>query len=1086
MSLLIVHRRSKDQSFIRRLVESLEKQIGAGVHTGEATIERLRDSDAVIVLCAGGTFAPRAIGQPGDGVRRAIGLALEIGKLLLVACLDGATLPEALPPDIRALANLARVNVQTDEDGVQSIVNAVERLAPFARRTPSLIDGLPTSVSLLRLLSLVEGRPIDSLDRLPIAENWQASRDAARAAWPRAPIGVLAGGKVRELVFAADQDGVHGMIAGTTGAGKSEFLMSLILALAVYYDPSVVNFVLVDYQGGATFEPFRALPHCIDVVTSRQGMTGMRTFLALRAELMRRARIISEARVKNIVQYRARNYHVTREPLPHLFVVIDEFAEMFREMPDAGKQLDSIARLGRALGVHLILATQRPSGVVSEQVRANMGFRICMRVQANDDSYALIRTPDAAALSARAPGRAYVMSSGDELQLMQAAYSSAAYPTPESAEAPLFEALLNEFALHYEGRKPQRKPWPDPLPLRFALDTEALPGEVEPNANLPLSMPLRTLQAGYRAWPGIDWANGPLVAHVGLYDNPLRAEQGTLRLDLTEGHALILGGPGDGKTMLLRTLMMSLAASHSPDQLHAYILDFGERGLRILRDLPQVGAYITVSEGERIRRLFHRLLRLSDERKLLLSDAQVDDIYAYNALNPDDIIPPVVVLIDNFVELKEIFADTENVMTAVAQLMRSGRALGIHFVLTVGTASDIPSKLYRLFSETNTLFLGNTIFTEYVPGFSRASRAWHKPREAMEYHETDITLIPGRGFAYIDGVPLEFHAALPVEAAAEDTRPLTVLVEAMRDLWPEEYPGGIDILPSKIYLKHLLPETVVENIPTIIGLSDTDLELATLNLRHEAPHFAIVGPVFSGKTTLLRALVMSLCHSNPPEKIALVLVDLRGRLYRYGGEHSLAELPHVLETVTDLEDLREMIANLKAEYQGLQYTDDPRRDIFVLIDNYDDLGSALGTGQGNLRGLNALAELAELARRYGVDGLHFVIAGPLAGVRSSDDLVRHVLASRYGLSLDPDDALQALGGRMRTPNRYSASFSSYYETGAKLPPGRGFIVRAGNVSLVQVASPHEYDDPHGSLDNWISEIIARNPQRARWRHDVAR
>lgn len=939
---------------------------------------------------------------------------------------------------------------------------------------------LPQSLTLLELISLTEGYSIQSIEHLPFEKNWELSRKSENAAWPRVALGIFAGNKPCELTFSAERDGIHGVIAGTTGSGKSELLLTLILNLAVRYDPSILNFMLIDYQGGVTFEPLRKLPHCIDVVTSMQGMAGMRSFLALRAELHRRSRILAAVHVKNVIDYRRKNLHVTGEPLPHLFVVIDEFAEMIRDIPEAGRHLDSIARLGRALGVHLILATQRPSGIVSDQIRANMGFRICLRVQSPEDSQSLLHTTEAAALSADTPGRGYLQTSGATTALIQTAYSGNAYlaSSSDALDAPpVYEVLIEHLATLAEAHRPG-KPWPDPLPKTIALN----------KCDTPLSPELCAWLTGQGNWSKSPWENDTFSVNIGLIDDPAQARQYPLALDLARGHSLILGTPGSGKTTLLRTIMLNLAASYAPNALQMYLLDFGERGLRPLRDLPHIGAYITISEGERIRRLLHRLTQLIEERKLLLSDAQVDTLNQYNAAHPHNAIPSIVVVIDNFAEFREAFHDADNVINALLQVIRTGRVLNIHFIITTRASSELPHQGYRLFARESIFFLGNTIMTDYYQPSSQLLRNYQRLQAAVNYHEQDVTLIHGRGFIYVEGIPLEFHAAIPVANDQPDrTVDIINVINTLRDGWDGELPGGIDILPSKIFLKHLLPEQVVDNIPTIVGLSDTNLEPAMINLRTDAPHFIVVGPPRSGKTTVLRTLIMSLCHCNPVKHTALVLVDFRQRLFNYGGQRTLSDLPHVLGTATTPAELREILDALKAEYRAPVHSN---RDVFVIIDNYDDLqhmmiGSPtiVGLTQSSVARNGSLqAEMGELARYYGSEGLHFVLGGPLTILRGgSDELLKQVNLSRYGIGLDADDAPTALGGRVGLHmSRYSTSYSSYFDTNTRFPPGRGFIIKSGHASLTQIASPAENDNLSGSLDNWISEIIARNPHRAYW------
>jgi hypothetical protein len=275
------------------------------------------------------------------------------------------------------------------------------------------------------------------------------------------------------------------------------------------------------------------------------------------------------------------------------------------------------------------------------------------------------------------------------------------------------------------------------------------------------------------------------------------------------------------------------------------------------------------------------------------------------------------------------------------------------------------------------------------------------------------------------------------------------------------------VLRPLIALRSILPEHAPEKIQTILGLEDLDLKPAMLDLQLKGPHFIVVGPPLSGKTTTLRSWVMALAHLYPPEEVALILVDLQQRFFKYGGAHTLGDLPHVLATVSEVEALTAAITGLQAEYAYALPPGESRPEIFVVIDNYDDFGNAISTGFSSKS--TAYKDMGELARKFGPEGLHFIVGGSLAILRTNDDLMRQVLAPRYGLGLDASDAPGALGGRVRAGG-----------AAAELPPGRGFIVKSGRTSMIQVATPQNEANIEQSLDAWVSEIIERYPQAAQW------
>ncbi len=971
-------------------------------------------------------------------------------------------------------------------DGMADTVDAKKAEEEFARRLAPMAVRTTFGADLAMAVSLLELNGFDTVDKIPILDNWRESRKPEKADWLAVPVGLLTGNKVRELVFSADGDGVHGLAAGTTGSGKSELLLTIITGLAIRYDPSIVNFVLVDYKGGAAFEPFRKLPHCVDIVTNLQGMLGARTFIAMRAELNRRSKIIADSNTKHIVHFRQKNLHMTKEPFPHLYVIIDEFAEMIKEMPDFKAQLDSIARLGRALGVHLLLATQRPSGVVSDQIRANMKFRICLRVETPEDSRELLRRSDAAFLPPNIPGRAYIQVGNENVELMQVARAGGPYTGPQVDSSPAVawlsrqeqggeakaqgggsragaeaEALSDvivkicaRLADENDDVKPQKKPWPDPLPTRFGLESEYLNGE--PNPHLPLNSSVIEWLEGDGKWKGLDWTERAMRATVGLIDNPARAEQITMNVDLTRGHAALFGSSGWGKTTFLRTLIISLAATHSPDELHIYMLDFGGRGLDILTMLPHVGASIMPSEEERVHRLLRKLSSTLEERKSILSQARADNLLIYNANNPDKIIPAILVVVDNFAEFKENY---EPLMDAFIGLVRDARAYGLYFMLTGEQPNAIPGKLFSLFTERMTLKLADAgeysaIVGRGVPG---------------------IDEVAGRGFLAIDRTPLQFQAALPVavtpaeeQAGLDDTKKLGNLADKMNQAWTGARPVGIDVLRPILPLKNVLPDRAPAKVQTILGLEDLDLRPAMFDLQLKGPHFVLIGPPLSGKTTALRTWILSLSYMYPPERVAIILIDFQQRLFKYGGKRTLGELPHVLTAVSEEEALNQAIKELQTEYSRVLEPDQARPEIFVIADNYDDFANVIPTGFGSKS--TAFKDLGELARKFGPEGLHFILGGSLSILRTNDDLMRQALAPRYALGLDANDSPSALGGRVKSG-------------GAELPPGRGYVVKSGRTSMIQVATPQNETNIEQSLDAWVDEINERYSEHAMWSKD---
>ncbi|MCJ7824649.1 MAG: hypothetical protein MUP44_07110, partial [Anaerolineales bacterium] len=544
------------------------------------------------------------------------------------------------------------------------------------------------------------------MDKLAIQENWQASILPENSEWLSAPIGMTSIRDIRNLVVSAKEggDGVHGMIAGTTGSGKSELLLTFIADLAAKYDPRIVNFVLVDFKGGAAFEPFRKLPHCVDILTNLEANAVERMFIAIQAVMDERSRILAKSGAKDLVEYRQKVIPrlAPDDPLPHtfphLFIIVDEFAEMIAANPDYKAQFESVTRLGRAFGVTLILSTQRPTGVVTDQMRANMKFRICLRVETPDDSKELLGRPDAAFLP-NMGGRGYIQVGNDILVPLQVARVAGDYSDDRTIvlrdviwlddqalpgedvteDQPLYSALEIAEALglspgelpttmlewivgitvlraQRDGVPVQRKPWPDPLPQNLSLTdpVDARYLNTERSISDDLTIVINESLCEWLnneeeepIWPGFDWkAYNPPSTSIGLVDNPYRAEQRLLNLNLENGPVVLFGASGRGKTTFLKSLLTGLASTRTPNELHMFALDFGRGGLKSIKDIPHMGASIDASEVTRVDQLIRMLRSFVTERQEVL--AKYNSLADYNSKNPNNIFPEVVVVIDNF------------------------------------------------------------------------------------------------------------------------------------------------------------------------------------------------------------------------------------------------------------------------------------------------------------------------------------------------------------------------------------------------------------------------------------------------------
>jgi DNA segregation ATPase FtsK/SpoIIIE, S-DNA-T family len=585
-----------------------------------------------------------------------------------VVVLQSAETPEALPV---VLGTVLRLGGETGDVAVLSTRNArdrpeiaTDRVGPavagqFARDLAALAPASTSSVlpAEVRLRDLpTEGLRLGAGGELE--GEWTTDRGRLRAT-----IGRTADGTV-EIDLC--RDGPHALIAGTTGSGKSELLQSLITGLALTHPPDRCSFLLVDYKGGAAFADAAALPHTVGVVTDLDGQTTVRALRSLAAELTRREAILGAHRVTDIAGLPA---HV---PLARLVIVVDEFASLAEELPSFVPGLVSIAQRGRSLGVHLVLATQRPSGVVSPEIRANCTLRICLRTTDESDSRDVLGTPAAAFLPVAQPGRAYLRAGHAPPSLLQVA-RVAVNGTPGVAPSP----------------EVRRWSWPAagaPLPDRrgeredtdLAQVTRALAGHAIAAGIRAPHRPWRAPLPDQLEWSSLPAADAidphPAVVQIGLVDLPDRQSQAPLELDLSEGGTwLVVGGVRSGRSTVLRTVLGEASRALDADALHVHVLDPGSGALASdARRLPHTGTAVGGADALRTVRLVDRL---------------VQEVAARRAA-PDVAHPNVLVLIDGIEAISALLddADPGRGSDHLHRLMRDGSAAGFTCVVTADRA----------------------------------------------------------------------------------------------------------------------------------------------------------------------------------------------------------------------------------------------------------------------------------------------------------------------------------------------------------------------------------------------------------------
>jgi S-DNA-T family DNA segregation ATPase FtsK/SpoIIIE len=526
----------------------------------------------------------------------------------------------------------------------------------------------------------------------------------------------------------------------------------------VNFHPYDVAFLLIDYKGGGMANLFRNLPHLLGSITNLDGAQSMRALISINAELKRRQRLFSENNVNHINQYQKlyKNGDVD-EPMPHLFLISDEFAELKAEQPEFMKELVSTARIGRSLGIHLILATQKPSGVVNDQIWSNSKFKLALKVADRADSMEMLKTPDAAEITQA--GRAYLQVGNNEIyELFQSAWSGADYQPDKD------EQQIEDHTIYLVNDLGQYEILSEDLSgLENADDVKQIPTELDAiidgihevaeRENItPLPRPwLPPLEERIiaTALHPVDFREEwqtekqPLEPVLGVVDVPSMQAQETLRLNMTqEGHMTVFSSPGYGKSTFMQTVVMDLARVHNPERLNVYLLDFGTNGLLPLKKLPHVADTMSIDEEEKIEKFARRINDELKRRKKLLSEYSVASLEMYERASGKE-EPIILILLDGFEGMKG--AKFEEILEKViTQVAREGAGIGIHLLLSAGRQNSMR------------MTLSSNIKTQVVLKMIDDS----EPRAIVGRTTLTIDDLPGRGLIKLEEPEL-FQTALP-------------------------------------------------------------------------------------------------------------------------------------------------------------------------------------------------------------------------------------------------------------------------------------------------------------------------------------
>lgn len=918
-------------------------------------------------------------------------------SLLPAACKTFAVIDPAGSPGRAGFVTSASevVPVAFDEVSAADAAMVARRLSPLYDAGAVVADDsdMPRSVSQFALLGTELGSEAAAL-----IERWQQNSSILTGPYAPAQLPAKAG-NLRAVVgqsplghHALDlrAEGPHALVGGTTGSGKSELLQSWILSLAAAHSPQRVTFLLVDYKGGSAFSECVNLPHCIGLVTDLSPHMVRRALTSLRAELRYREELLAEHDAKDLPTLEEQG---SAAAPPSLVIVVDEFAALATEVPEFVDGMVDVAQRGRSLGLHLILATQRPAGVIKDNLRANTNLRLALRMADEADSTDILGTPVAAGFDPSIPGRAMSKSGPNRLVPFQSAYAGGW--TTDAADEHA-EVLVESLTLGAV------QAWKAPVGEPVSRDKEQTDIKrlvrVAREANRGAGLP-----APRKVWmPVLSERQSLLAIHrgamdtelvYGVADDPEGQRQPTVafRPD-NDGNMVVYGTGGSGKSTFLRSIGIAAGVTMKGGPCFVYGLDFGSRGLAMLEDLPHVGSIVAGADHERLTRLLGWLRAEIDERALRYSGVNADTITSFRTLAGRPEEPRIILLVDGVAAFRSAYEATDRMkwFETFTSIASDGRPVGIHVVLSAETRSAMNTALASAVQRR--LVMRMAVADDYgMLDVSTDVLDQHAPRGRglLEGYEVQV--------AVLGGSPDLNDQAVEVSRLAASMRA-----------------AGTPVAPEIRRLPEVIRRAEIPAPGLVLGLAADDLGPLVIEPRGA---FLLAGPAQSGRTTTLEYLSSSLAAADPGRQ-----------LFYFGHRRSpLGDLPIWSGTAFGADEIAQKANELIAR---LGVPGAPQ--IAVFIENGGDFANGSADGP-----------LATLAKACIADEQWFVVEGEVSTLTAGGyaGFLPVVKAARQGLALQPDQENGA--GLFKTPFGRIARND--------FPPGRGIYVAGGKTRVVQVA-----------------------------------
>ncbi|MEO8282835.1 MAG: FtsK/SpoIIIE domain-containing protein [Pseudarthrobacter sp.] len=881
-----------------------------------------------------------------------------------------------------------------------------ELAAQLARMLAPVVDvgkpvtddsDLPRAVSYATLIGK------DFLDNpQAVAERWEENNSVHASAVPNrkdnGTLRALVGSKgVEPLYLDLKNEGPHALVGGTTGAGKSEFLQSWVMGMAAAYSPDRVSFLFVDYKGGAAFADCLNLPHTVGLVTDLSQHLVRRALTSLRAELHYREHLLNRKKAKDLL---ALQREADPEAPPYLIIIVDEFAALATEVPEFVDGVVDVAARGRSLGLHLILATQRPAGVIKDSLRANTNLRIALRMADEDDATDILGVPDAAYFDPAIPGRGAAKTGPGRIQGFQTGYAGGW--TTDKPQRPQIDIVEMAFG---SGQS-----WEAPAPEKPVREAPAGPNDIaRMTTNIVRAAESLAIRLPRKPWldelaTTYDFSKLPNPRTderllLGVADDPARQEQPTVFYEPDkDGNMAIYGTGGSGKSAALRGIAIAAAVTPRGGPVHIYGIDCGSSGLKMLDALPHVGEIIDGDDVERVGRLLRLLRDIADERSARYADVRASTIVEYRSLadRPDE--KRIFVLLDGMSAFRETYeySNLSALWDIFLQLATDGRPLGIHLVITGDRPNSVPASL--LASIQRRLVLRLSSEDDYL--------SMDVPKDVLSSSSP-----PGRGL--LGGLEVQLAVLGGNSNLALQAREVHKLSQAMLRQGLDQAPK-IQRLPEQVDLD-LLPAGSPD-LP-VIGVDDETLQPAEIMAKGP---LLLAGPPGAGRTVALVSLAYALRRSNPETE--LVYIGAR--------RSAVASLPLWNRSVVGADDLSEIVEDLMEHSSG-----NPGK-VAIFIEGLTEFTDTVAES-----GVSQLVTASIKADQW-------VIGESETSTWSSAwSLAQPFKSGRRGLLMNPGD-IEGDSLLSTSLGRVSPQFI----------PGRGYIVGRGKARKLQIALPPENRD----------------------------